>query len=365
MKEFKFLFNQLPFYVILYPTSRCNARCPHCYNFLKQDRASKDEELSLDEIKKISQNFGHIKVLTISGGEPFLRDDLKKIVSIFCENNKIQYVSFHTNAYLTQRIVEVIEGLLNKYPKLRIIVCISIDAIGQAHDDFRGVEGGFNKIVQTITQLSRLKERYRNLYLISSTIFSHSTQNSVCDTVQYILQNFKDIKPSLSFIRGNVKNSQEKDVNPDIYRDFHKRFIPEIDNAIKPFSAMAFKEVLEMSVNKIVANNYTKKKQTVSCQAGNKLVVIYENGDVFPCEIIGEKFGNLRELDYDIKKFLFSQKSREIKRKINNDRACYCTWENIIPVNLLFSPAHYPLAFCEWLRLFFIRPLLRNTRLGK
>ena len=47
----------------------------------------KEKELSLNEIKDISKGFKHIKLLSITGGEPSLRDDLPEIVHIFCKNN--------------------------------------------------------------------------------------------------------------------------------------------------------------------------------------------------------------------------------------------------------------------------------------
>jgi MoaA/NifB/PqqE/SkfB family radical SAM enzyme len=81
-------------------------------------------------------------------------------------------------------------------------------------------------------------------------------------------------------------------------------------------------------------------------------MVIYENGDVYPCEIMGYKFGNLRDVDYDVKKLLFSLKGRKIIEKIQQKKPCYCTWENIISVNLLFSPLYYPRILYEWFRLF-------------
>ena len=352
MKELKFLSNRLPFYLIFYPTSRCNARCPHCYNYDRQIAHGKNEELTLDEIDMLSRNFGHIKVLTVSGGEPFLRDDLVEIVSIFYRNNGLQYVSFHTNAFLTDRVSDVISRILDKFVDLQVFVCISIDGIGEAHDRFRSVEGGFNELLLTIDRLKELKAVHKRLNLISSTIFSRSTVNSFSETMRFIRDNIGGIKPSLSFIRGIIKDETEKGVDIAKYQEFYENFEPNIDTGIRLFSPVAVKEAIETVVNKIIVGNYTSHRQTVACQAGRKLLVIYENGDIYPCEMLNDEFGNLRDVGYDVKRLLFSRRGEEIIKQIRRDRICYCTWENIIPVNLLFSPAHYPSILYEWFRLF-------------
>jgi len=355
IREFKFLLRKLPFYVIFYPTSRCNANCPHCFNYARQGKGDIKKELSLDEVDKISRKFGHIKVLTITGGEPFLRDDLFEIVSTFHRNNGLQYVSFHTNGFLVDKVTDVVSRVLSKFSDLRVIVCISIDGVGEIHDHFRGIEKSFKKALETIAKLKKLKSKYSNLHLVSSTIFSKTTRTSFPDTIRFIQDNIGGVKPSLSFIRGSVKEESEKAVDCSKYEDFYRNFRPNIDKRINPFSPIAVKDAIEMAVNKIVIKNYKSCKQTVACQSGRKLVVIYENGDVYPCETLSEEFGNLRDAEYDIKKLLFSDKAKQILRKINKDKLCYCTWENVIPINLLFDPLHYPRIFYEWLRLFILK----------
>lgn len=352
MKELKFLFNMLPFQLIFYPTSRCNANCPHCYNYDRQSNAAKDNELSLEEINKISSSFGHIKALTISGGEPFLRDDLKDIVAIFYKNNKLQYVSFHTNAFLGKKVVQTISDILKNLKDLTVIVCVSIDGIGELHDQIRGVPKGFDKMCQTVEELEKIKRTFNNLYLISSTIYSQTTQESFQKTIDFIRQNFKTVKPAPCFIRGEVRSNKEKKIDINYYKDFLKQSHNNIDRSIKPFSFMALKETLDWMTHEIVLKNYLNATQTIPCQAGRKLVVIYENGDVYPCELFSERFGNVRDVDYDIKKILFSEKGKSIKKKIYCDKACHCTWENIINANLVFDIKSYPKIFYHWYRLF-------------
>ena len=124
---------------------------------------------------------------------------------------------------------------------------------------------------------------------------------------------------------------------------------------------MAIKQAMEMMTPKIVLESHKKGEQVMPCQAGNKLVVIYETGDVHPCESFPQKFGNLRDVDYDIKKLLFTEKGNEIRAKIKQ-KCCSATWENIIPVNMMYTPRYYPALAREWLKLFPLRGLHKTNK---
>ena len=352
-KEFKFLFNKLPFQIIFYPTSRCNALCDHCYNYERQDNASRDNELSLEEINRISLYFDHIKALTISGGEPFLRKDIKEIVEIFYKNNGLQYVSVHSNAFLKEIVIQNILGILRNLPNLKVIFCVSIDGIGDLHDRVRGVTSGFDKMIATVQELENIKKSFNSrLFLLSSTVFSHSTQANCKETISFIKKKFKAVKPAVCFIRGDVRDNKEKEIDQSFHNDFIEVSENAMDKSINAFSPMALKETLEWMTGKLVLNNHLHQSQTIPCQAGRKLIVIYENGDVYPCELLKKKFGNLRDVNYDIKKLLFSEEGKLIKRKINPGKTCHCTWENIMSPNLLSDIRSYHKIIYNWFRLF-------------
>lgn len=66
-------------------TPRCNLACAYCYNVWKTDGELYPRELSLDEIEKLADSIqaAHPVSVTLTGGEPLLRDDLREIVSMF------------------------------------------------------------------------------------------------------------------------------------------------------------------------------------------------------------------------------------------------------------------------------------------
>jgi MoaA/NifB/PqqE/SkfB family radical SAM enzyme len=85
-------------------TDKCNLRCKHCYHPF--DKYNTGCSLSLAEIKKIvdeSHELGVFRIV-ISGGEPFMRDDIFDILDYISNKNIV--IDLYTNAtMIDQRIV--------------------------------------------------------------------------------------------------------------------------------------------------------------------------------------------------------------------------------------------------------------------
>jgi radical SAM protein with 4Fe4S-binding SPASM domain len=361
IEETKFLFNKEPFNLIFYPTSRCNLYCEHCFNHDRQDNVDgttgKKNELTLEEIRKISSNMGHLKTLTITGGEPFLRNDIVDIVGTFYMQNGLQFASIHTHGLFQEQASIAIKDCLEKYPKLKIIFCTSIDGVEKEHNDYRGSPNSFNKTVNTVREIERIKRELfpDRLFLLSSTMFSAGTQDKFIETIDYIGDNFEYLNAKSCFIRGNSRDEGEKSVDPNLFVNYMDHAEKSIDKTVPWFSPMSIKETLEALTPRIVLNNDRLKTQTIPCQAGRKLVVLYENGDLFPCELLSSdhKFGNVRDVDYDMSRLLFSEKGTTIKDGIKA-KQCHCTWENAINISLLFDVRSYPRILWTWFKLFII-----------
>ena len=70
-----------PIHLTLFVTRRCNSACPFCFYRAGNNDADASNELTLDEIKKLSSSLGSLLWLALSGGEVFLRKDpLRKAV---------------------------------------------------------------------------------------------------------------------------------------------------------------------------------------------------------------------------------------------------------------------------------------------
>jgi len=82
-------------------------------------------ELTLEEIHQISVSIGPLDNLFISGGEPFLRNDLREICWKFYSNNKIKNIHLPTNGSFTKKILEQTHDLLSTCSGIKLtLVCL-------------------------------------------------------------------------------------------------------------------------------------------------------------------------------------------------------------------------------------------------
>lgn len=119
------------FSVTLAVTNRCTYRCWHCYN---ANRSQKDISLAaLKEIVTQIQDLGAANV-TLSGGEPLLREDLEEIAGSFDERTSLTLNT--TGKGLTpERALKLRDAGLFAFG-------VSIDSpVAKEHDSMRGHDG--------------------------------------------------------------------------------------------------------------------------------------------------------------------------------------------------------------------------------
>ena len=149
---------ETPVTLIFFVTSRCNLRCSHCF-YWQELNACKDE-LSIDEIRKIASSFKHLVSLSLTGGEPFVRKDVKEIIEAFCRGCGTKEVGIATNGTFTEATVETIQSVLEEVPVESLNVQISLDGLEKTHDEIRGIKGSFEKAIATITELKKIGAHY-------------------------------------------------------------------------------------------------------------------------------------------------------------------------------------------------------------
>jgi radical SAM protein with 4Fe4S-binding SPASM domain len=124
-------------------TRACNLKCVHCYNDSGSEKAN--DELSTKEAKVVLDDLAKFGVPSVlfSGGEPLMRDDLFELLGYAVEKGLRTVIS--TNGTLiTDEVAKKIKQYGVSY------VGISLDGIGKVNDQFRGVEGAFDKAVRGI-----------------------------------------------------------------------------------------------------------------------------------------------------------------------------------------------------------------------
>lgn len=343
-----------PIHLTFFLTRRCNAKCPFCF-YLKTDAhiAGQDSELSLAEIEKISSSMGTLLWLAFSGGEIYLREDLVEISRIFYRNNKPAIMLFPTNGLLPQLIRDRTEQILQQCPGSIIAVKLSMDGLYYEHDALRNTPGSFEKTLSAYHLLKELLNTYPNFELGINTVFCSENQDKMDETIDFV-NNLKSIKThTISLIRGNLSDRSFQDID---YRKY-AHAIERLENNLKAklsgiyrFKGAKIKAAQDILQRRLICRTMLNQKRLIPCYAGRLNLVLSESGDVFPCEILTETFGNVRDYDYNLRKVVQSDNARRIIASIM-DKRCFCTHECYFMTNILFNPGIYPSLAREYIQL--------------
>jgi len=123
-------------------TYRCNAGCHMCNTW--QYPTSPEEELEARHLRSLPR----LAFANITGGEPFMRDDLAEIVEVLLA--KADRIVISTNGYFTDRIV----ALAERHRGLGFR--ISLEGLPAANDELRGLKDGFDHGIRSLLRLRAL-----------------------------------------------------------------------------------------------------------------------------------------------------------------------------------------------------------------
>lgn len=335
-------YTKTPIYVIFFVTSVCNAKCKMCFNWKETDKAKKSEELSLDEIKRIFGSFSGIQQLTISGGEPSLRDDLPELLEYISYNNDVQMITLPTNGILSDKIFKQTKNILSRIKETtHLRIPLSVEGIGETHDEITQVPGAFKKLQNTYFKLRELAISHKNFNIDICICCSSFNKKNFKEIIKYCNDFFEGCNIDILFARGDTRDRLSKDVTMDEYRDI-VNYLYQLRNTKKlnrPF-ARILNPIVKI-INKQVAQIIETKKMPSRCYAYSKMIVLQSNGDVFPCEHLSKNLGNLRTFNYNIKEIL-QENANKIVGKSIKDKKCCCTWECALINNIICNPVTYP-----------------------
>lgn len=338
----------------LFLTARCNCRCSFCfYLSTKTACQANAPELSIDEIEKISSSLDHLLWLAFSGGEIFLRDDLADIVEIFYKTNQPAIILLPSNGFMPEKIYRTTEATLKRCPKSVVVVKLSLDGPEKLHDSLRGVAGSYHNCMATYKLLAGLLDRFDNFELGINTLFCSANEDKVEETIDFVATLDKVSTHTVSLIRGDVREGELKQVDQQKYHNAIGLLAANLRKKTGTnysFGGARLKAAQDIVQRRLINKTIIHDQQMIPCQAGRLTLVVTETGDVYPCESFQMKLGNVREMGYDLQQLLKSSKNDKLIRMIK-DRACYCTHECYMMMNILFNPLFYPALLKEYIQI--------------
>ena len=281
-------------------TYRCNARCNMCNRYKVPSRP--EEEISLDTIRKLPPMY----FTNITGGEPFIREDLKDIVRELYK--KSDRIVISTNGFFTDRIID----LCKEFPQVGIR--ISIEGLEATNNAIRGLEDGFNRGYSTLKKLREMG--------MTDVGFGMTVQDkNAADLVP--LYRMSD-ELGMEFATASLHNSFYFVEANNIIHDrpmVAKNFEDLVNALLKSWSP---KKWFRAYFNHGLINYIYSQKRLLPCDMSFDTFFIDPYGDVMPCNGTKEKqvMGNLNVQNWDE---LWNSEAAEAVRKTVRccDRNCW------------------------------------------
>ena len=281
-------------------TYRCNARCTMCNRY--KCPSTPEEEISIETIKKLPEMY----FTNITGGEPFIRTDLKDIVREL--DKKSDRIVISTNGFFTDRIID----LCKEFPNVGIR--ISIEGLEETNNAIRGLDDGFNKGYTTLKKLVEMGH--------GDVGFGMTVQDA----------NAKDLVPlykisdemNMEFATASLHNSfyfvEAKNIIHD--REMVAQNFEDLINEL--LKSNSPKKWFRAYFNHGLINYIYGQKRLLPCDMAFDTFFIDPYGDVMPCNGTKEKevMGNLNTQSWD--ELWNSPEAEAVRAKVRCcDRQCW------------------------------------------
>lgn len=321
----------------------CNSRCSTCniYNKIAKN-------LTLSEYKEVFKYLGKSPYwITFSGGEPFLRKDIVEICQAVYRQCEPKIVNIPTNGILHEVIVSKVEEMTRTCPKTQFVINLSIDGIGEQHDEIRNVPGNFEKVIAAYNGLRKLKAK--NLSIGIHTVISSFNVKDFHNIATQLMAYEPDSYISEIAEERVELDTMDSNITPDLlsYKTAIDFLIHRIKN--KKYKGIGkITEAFRIEYYNLVKRIMRDKKQIIPCYSGIASAQISPEGDIWSCCVKARSMGNLRENDYDFRR-IWNNHNAVLERKSIKNKECWCPLANASYTNMLM---HIPTLWRVFLRSF-------------
>ncbi|MBU1030196.1 MAG: radical SAM protein [Nanoarchaeota archaeon] len=268
----------------------CNSRCQTCNIWQNKEK----KVLKLQDIKKLKKTnmLLNVKDISISGGEPFLVEELEEIIAFLIENSpNLKTLFLNHNGTKPKKAHEI----AMKYASKSINLCLSISLDGnkETNDKIRGINT-YDKIISLLEK--RKASGLDNYEIYLSTTFQKS--NSDMHNLECLLQLCEQYSTKFTFrfitISENYYNNKtKKDIRPSnkqiklVLNHLNKKKIEK--EYIKVFEEFYYENKFSIVQN----------QNKIICTAGKEFITIKEDKKIYPCIFAFKEIGDLEKGIYN------------------------------------------------------------------
>jgi MoaA/NifB/PqqE/SkfB family radical SAM enzyme len=280
---------------------------------------TESRELTAEEIAHfldISPPLQSLQTVGLTGGEPFLRDDLTAIAGAFIQRYPRALISIATNGLLPSVIEKKVQEIMEMRPS-QLSISVSLDGIWERHDAVRGIEGAYPRVLSTIRIL-------KELGINTGVNFTITAENF--DQIPDVYRLTREL--GVGFLAGLAHTSEiyYHNTGLDLGLDSH---LEEIDTLVKAIASEMWSEqdLIRKLINPYpyflqhIVSTHCSQARTYPCYSGTHSFFLDPYGNVHPCLMLPYRIGNIRDSEFSS---FWSAPSTDAVRKSIAVRACRC-----------------------------------------
>jgi radical SAM protein with 4Fe4S-binding SPASM domain len=290
-------------------TLNCNARCVMC-DIWKQRSVGEMQPLAYRNLP------ASLREINLSGGEPFLRQDLPEVIAAIRQACPQARLVISTNGLLVDRMLQMAPRLLELGSALAVRV--SVDGLEETHDRLRGMPGGFARALRGLeglkeagvqdlgvgmTLLAENVAQVSQVYQLAERLGVEFSVTLASDSPIYFGEGKARLRPHA---QGELL-SQLRRLAWNEYR--HRQ--PK-----RWFRAWFERELAQYALH---------GQRPLACDAGRGFFYLDPQGSVFCCHLLPHRLGSLREEGWA--SLWLSAEAQAARQEVAGCQACWmvCT----------------------------------------
>jgi MoaA/NifB/PqqE/SkfB family radical SAM enzyme len=265
--------------------------------------------------------WGAVENLNISGGEPTTRNDLPEMVELFHRRlPRLRKIGINTTGLTPHRAIPMLTRIVEYCAEHGILLSIrvSLDGIGDIHNQVRHVNNGFEKACKTIEAMQALAEKYAGFQFgLAATIFGTNMDDAGNILAWSRSRKLDIVFNMLRFTENMLNNTELADTISfkDREEAFMRKFFLERVQEESILSGQAF---MYLHYADMIANGY---QRTMPCPFQRQGLLLNPTGDLFYCEN-SDKLGNV--LDESAEDLYFRAANLAHREQVKKDVCGTC-----------------------------------------
>lgn len=318
---------KLPTDAVIAVTYKCNSKCVMCDIWKKPVC----EEMDTRSYAKLP---GSLRLINVSGGEPFLRKNLPEIITILSETCNKARIGISTNGLFTARIKEQMETILSNGIK-NVSVNVSVHGIGEFHDRVVGIKDAFDKAINTVHILKEIG--------VKDLGIAYTATNHNINQLSKVIELAKELDIQYTFAGIAHRSELMFGMNNGPISDLEE-LGDQLDKLTKNHLRSYYpRDWFRAYIDS--GNYYYAKtgKRKIQCGAGTDFFFMTPNGDIHPCNILNWNLGNIQNQTFDE---IWGKEANDFRTKVNIKNCTNPCW---MLCTVFPHMRHDPLSVIKWI----------------